>query len=140
MGAPVTVSYEFIARRFGRVEAPGRIIAASLTYPLMVGRRFLAVPSRVTPLFIDSSEASSTRATLKLPPGWVLRSPVNEVKLLGPSGEYVRREAQQGDQVQVDEEFRLTQSRIAPQKYDAFVQFAGEVDLVQQRDLLFEKK
>lgn len=140
VGGPVTVSYEFLARRFGRVEGDGRLIAASLTYPLMVGRRFLAVPSRVTPLFIDSSEASSTKATLTLPKGWVLKSPVGEVKLKGPSGEYVRREAQQGDQVKVDEEFRLTQSRIPPKKYDAFVQFAGEVDLVQQRDLLFEKQ
>ncbi len=140
VGAPVIVSYEFIARRFGRLESPGRLIAASLTYPLMVGRRFLAVPSRVTPLFIDSSEASSTSATLTLPAGWVLSSPVGEVKISGPSGEYVRREVQQGAQVKVDEEFRLTQSRIAPKKYDSFAQFAGEVDLVQQRDLLFEKK
>lgn len=140
VGAPVTVSYEFVARRFGRVESPGKLIAASLTYPLQVGRRFLAVPSRVTPLFIDGSEASSTRATLTLPPGWVLRSPVGEVKLEGPSGSYVRKEAQQGDQVKVEEEFRLTQSRVAPKSYDAFAQFAGEVDLVQQRDLLFEKK
>lgn len=140
VGAPVIVSYEFVARRFGRVEAPGRLIAASMTYPLMVGRRFLAVPSRVTPLFIDASEASSTKATLTLPPGWVLRSPVGEVKLSGPSGEYVRKEVQQGDTLKVEEEFRLAQSRIAPGKYEAFAQFAGEVDLVQQRDLLFEKK
>lgn len=140
VGAPVTVSYEFLARRFGRVESDGRLIAASLTYPLMVGRRFLAVPQRVTPLFIDSSEASSTRATLTMPAGWSLKSPVGEVKLNGPSGEYVRREVQQGSQLKIEEDFHLTQARIVPRQYDAFVQFAGEVDLVQQRDLLFEKK
>ena len=140
VGAPVIVSYEFLARRFGRLEGEGKLIAASLTYPLMVGRRFLAVPARVTPLFIDASEASSTKATLTLPLGWALKSPLGEVKLSGPSAEYVRKEAQQGDQVKVEEEFRLFQARIPTRAYDAFVQFAGEVDLVQQRDLLFEKK
>jgi hypothetical protein len=65
---------------------------------------------------------------------------VGEVKLSGPSGEYVRREAQQGAVLKVEEEFRLTQARVPPKEYDAFGQFAGEVDLVQQRDLLFQKK
>lgn len=140
VGAPVTVSYEFIARRFARPEGDRRLIASSLTYPLMVGRRFLAVPSRVTPLFLDSSEATVTKATLTLPPGWALSGPVAEVKLSGPSGSYVRREVQQGTTVVVDEDFRLTQSRVPTKQYEAFVQFAGEVDLVQQRDLLFEKR
>lgn len=140
VGAPVKVTYEFVARRFGRAEGAGRLIAASLTYPLMVGRRFLAVPTRVTPLFIDSSESSSTKATLTLPAGWVLQSPVGEVKLSGPSGEYVRREVQTGNTVTVEEDFHLSQARVPTKQYEAFVQFAGEVDLVQQRDLLFEKK
>ena len=65
---------------------------------------------------------------------------MGEVKLNGPSGEYLRREVQQGSQLKIEEDFHLTQARIAPRQYDAFVQFAGEVDLVQQRDLLFEKK
>ena len=140
VGAPVTVRYEFIARRFGRAEGPGRLVASSLTYPLMVGRRYLAVPMRVTPLFIDGSEASATKATLTLPAGWSLQSPVGEVKLSGPSGTYVRRELQTGLSVTVEEEFHLTQSRVPTKQYENFVQFAGEVDLVQQRDLLFEKK
>jgi cellulose synthase operon protein C len=70
----------------------------------------------------------------------VLQGPVGEVKLEGPSGKYVRREAQQGNVVKVEEECVLTQSRVPPKQYDAFAQFAGEVDLVQQRDLLFEKR
>jgi cellulose synthase operon protein C len=138
--APVTVSYEFVAQRFGRVEAPGRMVASSLTYPLMLGRRFLAVPSRVSPLFIESSEASVTRATLTLPPGWTLRAPVGEVKVAGPSGAYARKESQAGNVVTIEEEFHLAQARIAPKSYEAFAHFAGEVDLVQQRDVLFEKR
>ncbi|MBL8911653.1 MAG: DUF3857 domain-containing protein [Archangium sp.] len=140
VGAPVVVKYEFIARRFARAEGSNKLVAASLTYPLMVGRRFLAVPARVTPLFIEASEASSTKATLKLPAGWSLNGPIPEVKLNGPSGSYVRKEAQSANSLIIEEEFRLTQSRVPTKQYDSFAQFAGEVDLVQQRDLLFEKK
>lgn len=140
VGANVTVSYEFVAHHFARAEGPQQLIAASLTYPAQVGRRFLAMPSRTTPLFIDASEKTSSTATLTLPKGWVLRGPLAEIKLSGPSGEYVRHETQQGAVVKIDEEFRLNQSRIAPKQYEIFGQFAGEVDLVQQRDLLFEKK
>jgi tetratricopeptide (TPR) repeat protein len=140
VGAPVVVRYEFIARRFARQDGDTKLIASSLTYPLMVGRRFLALPQRVTPLFIEASEASSTKATLKLPAGWALKDPLPEVKLAGPSGTYVRKELQAGGTLVVEEDFRLTQSRVPTKLYEAFGQFAGEVDLVQQRDLLFEKR
>lgn len=140
VGATVTVRYEFRAERFGRAEGAGRLVASSPTYPLMLGRRYLQVPARVTPLFIEASEASVTKATLTLPPGWSLKSPLGEVKLTGPSGTYVRHEVQSGNVVTFDEDFRLTQSRIPTKDYDRFAQFAGELDLVQQRDLLFEKK
>lgn len=140
VGRPVVVRYEFVAHRFAREEGAGRLLAASLTYPLMLGRRFVGVPSRVTPLFIEGSEHSVTTATLTLPPGWVLDGPVPEVKLEGPSGSYLRHEAQTGQTVTVDENFSLLQSRVPPKDYEAFGQFAGEVDLVQQRELLFRKQ
>lgn len=140
VGATVTVRYQFRAERFGRLEGRGRLIASSPTYPLMLGRRFLQVASRVTPLFIEASEASVSKATLTLPAGWSLVGALGEVKLDGPSGSYVRRETQSGDVVTFHEEFRLTQSRVPTKEYDRFAQFVGELDLVQQRDLLFEKR
>lgn len=140
VGAVLTVSYDFVAPRFARVEGDGRLVASSLTYPLMLGRRYLGVPQRVTPLFIDGSEVTETKATLTLPAGWALRSPIGEAKVSGPSGEYRRQETQAGAVVMVNESFRLTQARVAPKQYEAFTQFAGEVDLLQQRDLLFEKR
>ena len=140
VGRPVIVRYEFVAHRFAAQEGQGRLVASSITYPLMLGRRFVGVPSRVTPLFIESSEHAVTTATLTLPEGWVLEGPVADVKLSGPSGTYVRHESQQGRVVKVDEDFSLTQARVPPKDYEAFGQFAGEVDLVQQRDLLFRAK
>ncbi len=143
VGGTVKVAYEFIARRFARSErleqGPGRLIAGGLTFPHMLGRRYLAVPARKTPLFIEGTETSHLTATLSLPAGWVLAAPEAEISLEGPSAKFVRTEKQVGAQVQVTEDFRLMQSRIAPAQYEAFGQFAGEVDLVQQRDVLFEQ-
>jgi hypothetical protein len=140
VGATVSVKYELRAERFGRIEGAGRIVASPPSYPIMLGRRFLQAPTRVTPLFLDSTEASVTKATLQLPAGWKLVKPLGDVRVEGPSSTYVRQEVQSGDTVSFNEDFRLVQSRIAVKDYERFAQFAGEVDLLQQRDLLFEKQ
>lgn len=140
VGGTVKVKYRFVAKRFGRVEGDGKLVVGALTYPHLLGRRFLATSTRVTPLFIDGSESTHTVATITLPKGWRLSSPVGEVKLTGPAGHFVRKEQQVGDVLNVDEDYRLDQARVAPKDYDRFAQFAGEVDLLQQRDLLIERK
>jgi len=140
VGGTVTVKYRFVARRFGRVEGDGRLVLGALTYPHMLGRRFLNTSSRVTPLFIDGSETTHTVATVTLPKGYALSSPLGEVKLAGPAGRFVRREKQTGDVLQIEEDYRLEQARVPPKQYEDFARFAGELDLVQQRDLLVERR
>jgi len=139
VGGTVTVAYHFVAPRFGRVEGPGKLVASALTFPHQLGRRYLATPTRTTPLFIEATETAAVTARLTLPPGWRLKDPVGEVKLEGPSGRFQRSERQDGEVLSVTEAFHLEQSRIAPQDYQAFGQFAGEVDLLQQREVFFEK-
>jgi tetratricopeptide (TPR) repeat protein len=140
VGGSVIIRYNFEAPRFARPEGDTKLIASSLTFPLMLGRRFIGVSRRATPLFVEASERASVTATVKLPEGWSLDAPLGEIKLTGPSGMYERRERQSGRVVDVQESFRLVGSRIVPKDYEAFARFAGEVDLVQQRDLLFEKR
>ena len=62
-----------------------------------------------------------------------------EVKSSCPYGSYVRREKQVGAELTLEEDYQLTMSRIPPKDYDGFARFAGEVDLIQGRDLLVEK-
>ncbi len=139
VGGTLAVRYDFSAARYARVEADGKLILGALTFPAYLGRRYVQVSSRRTPLFIDATEQSSTQVTLELPPGYKLNSPAAEVKAQGPFGAFLRHERQQGNTVFVDESYRLDMARITPKQYAAFAQFAGEVDLLQARDLLVEK-
>lgn len=141
LGAPLTVQYDFIAPRFARPEGEKRLVMGALTFPAGLGRRYVQLGSRRTPLYVDSTEAASTRAQVELPSGYVLTGPVPEAKIGNPAfGSFVRRERQKGGRLEVEEDFRLNLARVPPNQYDAFAQFAGEVDLLQARDLVLEKK
>lgn len=139
VGAPVRVKYGFKAQRFGRLETDRRMILGPLTFPALVGRRFLSLGRRRTALFIEASESTRTAARVTLPKGWVLRGAAPAVKLESPWGSFVRREVQQGELLSIDEDYRLRQARVPVEQYEVFGQFAGEVDLVQGRDLVLEK-
>ncbi len=139
VGGTAAVSYHFVASRFARPEGPGRLVAGALTFPHLLGRRYLTTPTRVTPLFIEGSETGHVSASLTLPAGWQLVDPLGSIERDGPSGHYARTERQDHDVLSVTEDFRLSQSRIGPALYEAFAQFAGEVDLLQQREVVFQK-
>jgi cellulose synthase operon protein C len=138
-GAVLKVTYGFTAPRYARVEGD-KLVLGPLTYPVQLGQRFNQVSSRRTPLFIEGTESVKSHVTLQLPAGWQMTSAVPEVKSSSSFGGFLRHERQQGSKVLVDEQFRLNMSRIPVADYDDFAQFAGEVDLVQTRELLVEKK
>ncbi len=140
VGGSLAVRYDFTASRYARVEGDGKLVLGALTFPAYLGRRYVQVGSRRTPLFIDATEQSQTRVTLELPSGYKLNAPAAEVKAQSPYGRFIRKEKQQGNTVEVEESYQLDMARIPPKQYPAFAQFAGEVDLLQARDLLVEKK
>jgi cellulose synthase operon protein C len=111
-----------------------------VTYPALLGRRYLALSERTTALFLDSTESSATRVTMTLPPGWSLADPLANQATQCPWGKLARREKQLGNVVTVEEDFSLQAGRIPAPEYLRFAQFAGEVDLLQGRDLLIRKK
>ena len=135
VGATVTVRYSFRAAHFARVEGQ-RMVLGPLTYPTFLGRRFVQAGERRLPLFIDSTEAVHSRVTLTLPAGWVLDAPLPKAQVDGAFGLFTRAEALSGNRLSVDENYRLDMARIPVARYDAFAQFAGEVDLLQSRDVV----
>jgi hypothetical protein len=140
VGAPMKLRYAFKAPRFAHRDSENAMVMNQVTYPSWLGRRYLALSERATSLFVDSSESTQTRVSLTLPPGWVLQDPVSQQSTQCPWGKLTRREKQAGSVVTVEEDFQLSAARIPPKEYGKFAQFAGEVDLLQGRDLLIRKK
>lgn len=139
VGAPVEVKYSFVASRFARVEGEGKLVLGSPVYPVLLGRRYLQLSQRSTPLFLESTEETSTQVKLTLPEGYKLVEPLPEVKSNCPYGSFVHREQANGRVVTIDEHYRIEMARVPPKDYERFGVFAGEVDLVQGRDLLAQK-
>ena len=135
VGAPLTIAYKFVVPRFGRVEG-SQLTLAPLTFPSYLGRRYVQVSARKTPVYVDGSETSETDVTLSLPPGHVLEQPLRSVTRDNAFGHFDRSEVQVGSTVRIREHYRLNPGRIPTAQYEAFAQFAGEVDLVQSRDLV----
>ena len=138
VGATVTVRYAFHTARFARAEGP-RVVLGPLTYPTFLGRRYVQAGARRLPLFIDATEAVHSRVTLALPAGWVLDAPLPKADVTTPFGRFARTEAQVGSKLNVEESYRLDMARIPVARYDAFAQFAGEVDLLQSRDVVLRR-
>ena len=66
---------------------------------------------------------------------------VDEVTALRAELEGETNEAERPTKkAQLDEKYRIEMARVPPADYDKFGQFAGEVDLVQGREMLAEKK
>jgi hypothetical protein len=139
-GAKVSVGYRFKAPRFGRLETEARMVVSAFTFPAFLGRRFLQLGARRTALFIDSSESSLTSVQVTLPAGWALEGPLANAKVDSPWGSFRRDEKQAGATLSVEEDFRLFMSRVPAKEYERFGLFAGEVDLLQQRDVLLLKR
>ncbi len=138
VGATVTVRYAFRNARFARVEGQ-RVVLGPLTYPTFLGRRYVQAGARRLPLFIDATESVRSRVTLALPAGWVLDAPLPQAEVATPFGRFARTEAQLGSKLNVEESYRLDMARIPVARYDAFAQFAGEVDLLQSRDVVLRR-
>ncbi|HYR55298.1 MAG TPA: hypothetical protein VEM39_04220 [Myxococcaceae bacterium] len=139
VGVPLVVQYSFSAPKFARAEG-NQLVLGPLTFPAHLGRRFVHVGSRKTPLYVDSTEQNHTVTTVELPPGYSLSEPLGEVKSRGAYGNFIRKERQEKSQIQIEETYRLDMARVPSSEYDEFARFAAEVDLIQSRDLVVEKK
>jgi cellulose synthase operon protein C len=139
VGAPFTVRYEFKAPRFARVEG-NKLLLPPITMPAMLGRQYVQLSTRTTPLYIEDTEASRTQVTLTMPEGYRLADPQAELKAESPFGRLHRTEKQEGRMLTIEETLRVERMRLPVKQYEDFALFAGEVDLIQSRDLVLVKQ
>ncbi|RKH32829.1 DUF3858 domain-containing protein [Corallococcus sicarius] len=140
VGAPFVLRYAFTVPRFGRMEGDNRMALGPLTFPALLGRRYVQVSSRSTPLYIDDTEASRTSVTLTLPKGWKLNDPQAGLKVDSEFGHFTRAEKQDGRELTITESMLLPRARVTPAQYEKFAAFAGDVDLLQVRELFLVKQ
>jgi predicted Zn-dependent protease len=135
VGTPFVLRYKFQVPNFARIEQK-RMVLGPVTFPSQLGRRYVQLSSRDTPLFIDESEASNTVVELTLPVGWRLQDPQPSLKVNNRFGRFGRSEEQKGRVLTIIEALRMPRTRVMPQDYNTFARFAGDVDLIQLRDLV----
>ncbi|MBZ4415109.1 DUF3858 domain-containing protein [Myxococcus sp. RHSTA-1-4] len=140
VGAPFVLHYEFTVPRFGRLEGDKRMALGPLTFPAQLGRRYVQLSTRRTPLYIDNTEASHTQVTLKMPAGWKLADPQAALNVDSAFGRFTRSEKQEGGVLTITESLRLPRTRVAPGQYEQFAGFTGDVDLIQTRELVLVKQ
>jgi tetratricopeptide (TPR) repeat protein len=135
VGQPLVVRYRFRAPGFARPEGD-RLVLGPLTFPASLGRRFVQLGRRTTPLFLEGGESTVASLRLTLPEGRAVEGLLGELKIESDFGHFIRRESQKGRVVTLEEDFRLKMGRVQPPRYDDFAHFAGQVDLLQSRDLV----
>jgi len=140
VGAPFVLRYEFTVPRFGRLEGDRRMALGPLTFPAQLGRRYVQLSTRSTPLYIDTTEATRTQVTLEMPKGWKLADPQASLKVENAFGGFTRAEKQEGGTLTINESLRLPRTRVAPKQYEQFSGFTGDVDLIQTRELVLVKQ
>ncbi|HYO53198.1 DUF3857 domain-containing protein [Archangium sp.] len=138
VGAPFTVRYTFKASGFARADKD-KLVLPPITMPAQLGRQYVQLSTRTTPLYIDDTEASRTGVTLTMPQGYRLADPQAQLKVESPFGRLLRTEKQEGRTLTLEETLRVERARIPVKKYEDFAHFAGEVDLIQSRDLVLVK-
>lgn len=138
VGAPFTVRYTFKAPSFARVDKD-RMVLPAITMPAQLGRQYVQLSTRSVPLYIDDTEASHVVVTLTMPQGLKLSDPQAQLKVESPFGRLLRTEKQEGRTLTVDETLRVERGRIPAKQYEDFAHFAGQVDLIQSRDLVLTK-
>ncbi len=139
VGAPFSVHYAFKAPGFARTDG-NKLVLPPLTMPAMLGRQYVQISTRTTPLYLESNEESRVRVTLTMPQGYRLADAQAQLKAESPFGRLQRTEKQEGRTLTLEETLRVERARIPVKKYEDFAHFAGEVDLIQSRDLVLVKQ
>src|SRR5262249_54887567 len=118
-----TVEYRFHAPGLARKIGDRLVLPAF--YPAALGKRYVGVAARSTPLAVDYVAPTSLEATVTLAPGLDVELPT-PVKLDG-FGRFVQEAKRTATGFVLDAFFSLAQTRVPPDRYRDFVDFAVRV-------------
>ena len=134
---PFVLHYRLHAPRFARDEGDHLVLAAP--YAAMLGKRYVGVAERRTPLQLDYTARNSLVAEIRLPPGARV-TPSPRISLPG-FGEFTQQvELAAGDPglLRLRATFAIPPERVPAARYPEFVRWADEVDRLEARAAVIE--
>jgi hypothetical protein len=125
-----TVEYRFHAPRLARKIGERLVLPAP--YPATLGRRYIGVAHRTTPLEIEYASPTTLTAEVKTPRGFdaILPQPV---QLETPYGRFSQSTKRTADGFRLDAFFAQPQRRVSPGEYPGLVDFSVAVDRAEAR-------
>jgi tetratricopeptide (TPR) repeat protein len=128
-GRGLEVRYRFHAPALARAE--GRRLVLGAPFPAMLGRAYVQVARRTTPLEVLYAPPTEVTAHIRLPAG-AQATAVAAVEE-GGFGEFVQKVTAGAGEVALESRFVMQPMRIAPERYAEFTRFAEGVDAAESR-------
>src|SRR5262249_19799749 len=129
---PFMVSYRFRAPQLARRVGRGLVLPAP--FPAQLGKRYIAVAARQTPLYIGYAPPTHLHARIALRERTVATLPA-PVHSETPFGWFEQAASSGGGAVELDAHFAMSDARLAPGDYRAIVEFAQRVDRAEAKAL-----
>ena len=129
----LTVEYRFRAPRLGRSrrgDAGGELVLPA-PYPLLLGHNYVSLARRTTPLMLHYVLPTVLQAEITLPAGAKVAELAAPVKL-GDFGQFAQTVTVQGGRIVLHTETALPLSRVLPDRYPRFVEFATRIDAAEE--------
>jgi hypothetical protein len=130
---PFVVEYRFRAPALARRVGDHLLLPAP--YPAMLGRRYVGIARRLTPLQLEYAPETALTAHITLPAGATveLPPPVSIHDGPGAFGVFEQRAERAPHGLTLRARFAMPRLQVAPARYPAFVDFASRVDRAEAR-------
>ena len=129
---PFIVSYRFRAPQLARRVGRGLVMQAP--FPAQLGKRYIGVAARKTPLLIDYAPPTQVHARIALPERTVATLPP-PVRAATAWASFEQAASSGAGAVELDARFAMSDARLPPADYRAIVEFAQRVDRAEAKAL-----
>jgi len=135
-GSPLGLRYRFRVPDYAHSLGDGLVAADLDFFAAQLGRRYLALSERETPLLLRAPERVKSRIVLSLPEGAAVVGGPEAARELGLYGSYTRGVALTPGKLTIQEDLRIDRGRVMPQEYREFAGWVMAVDRAQAAELI----
>jgi len=130
---PFIVAYKFRAPQLARRVGRGLVLPAP--FPAQLGKRYIGVAARKTPLLVDYAPPTHVHARIAVPEHMAAAVPA-PVRAEASFGLFEQAaSAGRGATVELDARFKMSDARLQPGDYSRIVEFAQRVDRAEAKAL-----